>query len=666
MRRPDGRFGVCPVGAFVAGRGLAVPALAMAMAAGACQSPVSERTEQDLRASVLHAVQREVADAERSPAARTTDRESRISQLEIREEYLREIEEDYNPQRYFAPSFDPADPSLPVEQVRGLLAPDLYGSSQRIVPVTLRDAVRSALDQNLQVQSARITPAVREADVVAAEAAFDWTFFSEGRWVDTDQPQAGPGFLNLNRTVNSDQTLTGAAGLRRNLVSGGQLSVQQDLVYSDLRNSGFGVLPSPNPASTTSLGIQLQQPLLRNFGSDVALAQVRLSRNAERDQIAQLKSTLITTVTEVERAYWDLVRAHRELVIAAKLVERGEKVRDDIKVRRILDAIQAQVADAVAEVESRRGDVLRAQTSLRRASDRFKALINDPSLPVGSEVLAVPVDRALDEPFSFSLLDAVQAALANRPEIDRAVLDIDDASIRTVVAQSERLPQLDLTASVTLLGFDEIPGDAFGDQFRNEFFDNFLLGLVFEQPLGNRAAEARLRGRRLERIQSVVEYRRAAQNVVLEVKDALDGVILNYRLIEQARTSRVAAAEALRTLLVEKELTQRGYTVERLNLELSQQTALAAAERAEVNAVIDYNVAIADLYAAMGTALERNRIDFVVPDANQLLDGERAIDYRVDPAPESAGASAPAPADALAPAAAPAPSEPAPAAPPVP
>ena len=117
--------------------------------------------------------------------------------------------------------------------------------------------------------------------------------------------------------------------------------------------------------------------------------------------------------------------------------------------------------------------------------------------------------------------------------------------------------------------------------------------------------------------------------MVLDVKNALDDVVTNYRLIEQARLSRIAAAEALRTLLVEKELTDRGFTVERLNLELQQQDSLALAEQAEIGALIDYQVALAELSRAQGTALERNRIDFVVPDANQIEDGNLATDYEV-------------------------------------
>jgi len=103
-------------------------------------------------------------------------------------------------------------------------------------------------------------------------------------------------------------------------------------------------------------------------------------------------------------------------------------------------------------------------------------------------------------------------------------------------------------------------------------------------------------------------------------------VFTNHTLIEQSTLSRVAQGEALRALIVEKELTNAGYSIERLNLELNQQEALASAELAEASAIVAYNSSLVDLYEAMGTTLQRNRIDLVVPNANQLTAGESPLE----------------------------------------
>src|SRR5690606_16267473 len=104
----------------------------------------------------------------------------------------------------------------------------------------------------------------------------------------------------------------------------------------------------------------------------------------------------------------------------------------------------------------------------------------------------------------------------------------------------------------------------------------------------------RYQERRFEQMQSVISYRNTLQNIALEVKNALYDVVTNYALIEQTRAARVAAAENVRTLLVEEELI-RGYTVEFLDLKLRRQEALAAAEQDEIDALIQYNSSLARL-----------------------------------------------------------------------
>ena len=168
-------------------------------------------------------------------------------------------------------------------------------------------------------------------------------------------------------------------------------------------------------------------------------------------------------------------------------------------------------------------------------------------------------------------------------------------------------------------------------------------------------------------MQTVLAYRNQVQTIVTEVKSALVRVQLNYRLIAQSRDSRLSATNALRVLKIENEV--KGRTIERLDLELNRQETVASAEREEVQAVIEYNVALADLFSAMGTSLERNNIQFVVPDAGSIDLGPEAPlgwEYKAPPQtgerlpPSSDPAAAPDPAPE-APAAAPstAPSTPA-------
>ncbi|MBL0922042.1 MAG: TolC family protein [Phycisphaerales bacterium] len=572
---------------------------AILFAAG-CAGPF-ESTEQSqaLRRSVMESVAREARAAEPVGAEASPRTLTRTpGEVSFPPERMAELERMAGPASY-----------------RGVAPPestDLLGQQSGEVTLSLEAAIGAAIENNLDVQAARLAPAISGARVIAAEAAFDWVFFGGVDWSSLDQPRVVPAIngIPVGSAVNRGQSVGFDTGVRRRLSSGGAFSVSQGLTDSD--NETPGLTTFPDPANTTYLDVGLAQPLLRGFGSDVNLAEIRLARNAERDSIESLRGELIRIVTETERAYWNLHLQRQTLLIQQRLLERGVGTRDVLQGRLDFDVKPAEYSDAVARVESRRAAVIRAQNRVRAASDALKVLINDPDLTVASETLLAPSDAPVEAPIQYSFLDSVLCALERRPEIQRAILRIDDASIRQQVAENGRLPLLDLALRTRFNGLDNDVGDAYGDISDASFVD-YIAGLLFEQPIGNRFAEAEFRARRLERMRAVVDYRNATQQGVLEVKTALRNVKTNYQLIEQTRASRLAAAENLRTLQVEED-TLRGLTPDFLDLKLRRQEALALAEFEEVSALVEYSNSIADLHRAAGDALERNRIQFVVPE----------------------------------------------------
>ncbi len=588
-----------------------VAGLAAAIVLAGCSSPATPRGEEELREAIIESARRELTHPRSQPLPRPTTREETVAALEIDPRFLPELEQmtTYDPMK-----FD--------------VGPDLLGEAQRTSTVSLERAIRTAITNNLEAQFARLSPAIQESQVVAAEAAFDWTFYSNTNYSSLDEPRTvtRQGFSTFGSGVTEQQQTSNTSGLRRNLSSGGSFTVQQELTLTNDSTPGQSI--SPDPASGVVLTAQLDQPLLRGFGSDTTLSQVRLAENQERDSISELKKTLIKTVTDTERAYWQLYASHRTLLIRQRHLEEGVKTRDYIRVRwkDVQDATEAQFADSVARVESRMTDLNSARRAFLAASDQLKALMNDPGLSLGSDVLLVPADAALDVPVTYSLTDLLGAALTQRPEVHQAILSIDNTSIRLDVANNARLPKLDLRLQAKWNGLADDFNSAY-DQVTDRSYVDGLIGLNFEMPVGNRGPESLYRRRVDERMQATIAYRNTLQQITLQVISALRNLTTAYTQIEQTRNSRLAAANSYRAFKVEKEI-KLGNTVDSLNLEFQRQDALAQAELQEVAALVGYNVSIADLYAAAGTALEHNRIEFKVPDVGKTPDRPRTQNSR--------------------------------------
>ena len=252
--------------------------------------------------------------------------------------------------------------------------------------------------------------------------------------------------------------------------------------------------------------------------------------------------------------------------------------------------------------------MIEARRRLSEAGNALKAIVNDPSLPVGGEIDVVPSDVPSDAAFEANLRQSLEQAFANAPAIRQALIGIDSASIGVTVAENGTLPQLDLSTNVTWFGLQDDFGDSMSEIGEGDFI-NYAAGLQFSQALGNRAADATYRQARLRRSQAFVAYEQAVQGSVLAVKNALTDCVAYRQLVEQNRTYRLAQAENLRALLVD-EKTNAALTPEFLQLKFQLQNGLALAEDAYFASLVGYQSAIAALQQATGTGLDANRIEF--------------------------------------------------------
>ena len=488
---------------------------------------------------------------------------------------------------------------------------NLNGDPQGQRPIELQDCVRMALMNNLLLQNAQLQPAIQREQVIQAEAIFDIVLGAGYSFTRTRSPNqiidvtGTASEFNVDPGTSNIRTNDAEVSLSKQLTSGGSVELSTDLVRSNVRGSD-DVIYAPNPYWQPSLTLDYSQPILRGFGEKVNLAQVYIARKLEQEAIESLRQSLIDTVADTEVAYWQLAYAWRALGIQLWLIEAAEELRDLIDLRRNYDASLADWAQAVSTVEQRIADVISFQQSVKEASDNLKVLINDPGYPLAGESVLAPIDEMVHTPISLDLRSALLTAVSMRPDIRKSIYQIDITRIEEVVADNARLPELDLQAQVSTTGMANDVDTGY-DRMLDVDFISYVLGLTFEYPLGNRAAEAAWRESRLERSSAMVDYRSAIQGAILDVKTTMREVIDNAQYINATRIARLATAEYLRALEVERE-TLASLTPTFLNLIFTAQASLATARSDEFEAVSAFNISVVNLHRAMGTILDMHRI----------------------------------------------------------
>lgn len=485
------------------------------------------------------------------------------------------------------------------------LGPDLSGADNRpAVHLTLQQAIQLAIQNNRLAKLSRLVPAANRTRLTQAEAVFDAIFFFDFNFSATDTPQpdtrlgVSRAFGAVNQNTRSLQT-----GIRKQLTSGGQIAASTTITR-DHRSPSFFDVKTTFP---TVVDLTLEQPLLRNFGQDVTRGQILLSQNALDQSMADLKQQLLDVAAGTEQAYWQLVLARESLLIRQRSRDRGKESLRQMELRADYDADSVQVSETRADVMERQLQVIQAWRAMREATDQLKQLIYADDLPISGERLIIPVDKMVDNPFSFNLLDAVTDALQQRPDLQRALSQISDATIRQRVADNQRLPLMDLSATVRYNGLSvDATHDSYDNLGEGDFID-YLMRLQVEIPIGNRQAEAQFAESKINRRGSVLNYQVVAQNAIVEVKSALRRIGADYASISTARDARLASADVVRAVRVQ-ELAGIQLTPAFIDRKLRNEERLANNEVRETRALIDYNIAIALYYRAIGTLLTQYSI----------------------------------------------------------
>jgi HAE1 family hydrophobic/amphiphilic exporter-1 len=537
-----------------------------------------------------------------------------------------------------APQFRPAQKPLPE---LGRVGVDM----DRQKPLALREALALALENNKDIEVARQNVKIAEFEFKGAHGVYDPRVSSSVYFERIKNPISS--FLSggsNGATTSSDYTATERLEGQTPMFGG-----NYHLDFSSVRLTTDNQFVPLSPQYPSSLTFTYTQPLWRGLRFDNSRRQIEIARKNLSLTDAQFRQRAIETITSVQRAYWDLVFALRNLQVQRdavrdsreqlehnrRLVSEGALAPIDIV------AAEAQVAGFEQTLFSSLEDVSRAENNLKNliAVNHQEDLWN---------VSIVPTDAVDLEPPTISLPEALKAAMDNRPELQQATVASEINQIDQKFFREQTKPAVDLVGTYGTVGLagllsptainpitsssialrdrvnelsrlaglpplvvipsqfsPELLG-GFGKSLENlaaNRFNNFRVGLQISLPLRNRTAEAQL-GRSLVEGQRIATQReQLEQTIQVDVRNALQVVRSAEARLHSAGIARQASEQQYQS---EQRKLDAGQST--VFLVLERQTALTTARGNELRAQTDLNKAIAELQRATGNALTTNNI----------------------------------------------------------
>ena len=472
--------------------------------------------------------------------------------------------------------------------------------------LTLEETIRLALENNPDIVIAAYEPEKAEAEMVAARGEFDPVLQQNISYADTSMSldqrlRRYAGFSSIDSTSVSSETALGGK-----LHYGTRYAVQFDMNYEESTFDNF------RGEYGGQLGLTLTQPLLRGFGRDINTIRIRAAGNLRKISEAQTQLTVLNTVADVVKAYWDLagaveaVRVHEgALRNAERLLAVNEK-RREIGTGADIDVLQAK-----AGVAMRQSELIAAYALIADAGDVLKLALNLQDEGRFSRTVIIPTDRPSPEPHdSFDVASMTEnieqgerAALALRPEMRMTDLEIANAELDEQRARDEMRPQLDIVGSYTRGGRDRRLGKTLSGVIEEQD-STYGLGVQGSVVIGNRAARGAHQRARLNRRQAEERQKKTEMMLMMGVHYAGRAVMTNKALMESNQQT-VLLQEA--NVNAEEKRLQLGVTTSYQVLRVQED--LTAAQVQELQARIAYEKALVDFQLATGTLLRDLSID---------------------------------------------------------
>ncbi len=308
------------------------------------------------------------------------------------------------------------------------------------------------------------------------------------------------------------------------------------------------------------------------------------SRNSARSSYRFTRQDLILSV---KRAYFDVLKSKMLLEIQKEALKRAN---EQLKIAETRYELGAASYSDVLKAKVQYGDVELALISAENSVKVARATLNN---WMGQDVdAAIDVEENLAMPeFDYSYDSALEQSMKLNPNLSKARFDLKSAEAQLGMARSGFFPNLNLSGSYSWSNpeLEEIKyirdreySWRLSASISLNIFDNFQKNYNFSWAKANRNSARE-------------NFYQTKRDVALELKQA-------YLNVQEAQQKINLAREKVESASEDLELVQEKYNLGSASILelLDAEVSLKQAESDQVEALYDYNLAVAQFEKAMG------------------------------------------------------------------
>ncbi|MDB6016506.1 MAG: Outer rane efflux protein [Pedosphaera sp.] len=466
--------------------------------------------------------------------------------------------------------------------------------------LTLQECIQLALAHNLEIQVQQYNPLINEFALGINYAYYEPALGFRA----SHNFNSSPGGINPATgqpfPPNERSTDTYVPELSGFLPTG----LSFDITGPLSKQTGTSVPLSTKYSSDP--GITLRQPLLKNLWIDTPRLQIQLGKNAIKGSEVVLLGQVMTTVTSVQQAYYELVFARENVKVQAAALELAEQLLAENRKRVEVGALAPlDEKQAESQAAANRATLLLTQRQELAQENTLKSLLTD-NYNEWVNISPVPSEGLLAIPQELNLQESWRLALAKRPDILEQKLTLERQNITVKYNFNQLFPTVDVTGSYGRNALNATFGGNL-DDIRTGNNPFYSYGVVVSIPLGNGAARNAYKAAKASARQFLLQLKLLEQAAIVTVENDVAQVRTDLQTITARREARIYAESALEA---EQKKLANGKSTSFIVLQL--QINLTTARSTEIRALADYNEHLAQLALDEGSTLDKNHIDFKV------------------------------------------------------
>ncbi|MDP2816510.1 MAG: TolC family protein, partial [Rectinemataceae bacterium] len=219
-------------------------------------------------------------------------------------------------------------------------------AGENVARLTLSDAIKTAVEKNLDLRAEIYNVAQFEADVQRSRAIYDpsltlqtaYNFSPIAVATTSILPASAPGSSNPSSGDGNVQTDIQTVGLNSSLSqllwTGGTIAAVFNNTYT---NTTFANAPMPGSFLgsywQTNAGFTCTQPLLKNFGRENTELNITVSRLSKYASMEHFNNRLTAIVSQVRTEYFKLYSLREALQVRKVSLDLARKILNDTRAR---------------------------------------------------------------------------------------------------------------------------------------------------------------------------------------------------------------------------------------------------------------------------------------------------------------------------------------------